>query len=98
MDIQELLRFMVAREASDLHLKAMRPPLLRLDQKLVQAGENPVSPDEIDLINGHLTATMADVPEVNNWSQALERPADRFPLINSTKSLIGHGLGAAGGL
>ncbi len=48
MDIQELLRFMVAREASDLHLKAMRPPLLRLDQKLVQAGEKPLTPDQIE--------------------------------------------------
>ena len=57
-----------------------------------------VGPEDVDLISGHLTATMADPQEVNNWSQALERPADRFPLINSTKSLIGHGLGAAGGL
>ncbi|MCZ6833478.1 MAG: PilT/PilU family type 4a pilus ATPase [Acidobacteria bacterium] len=48
MDIQELLRFMVAREASDLHLKAMRPPLLRLDQKLVPAGEKPLAPDQIE--------------------------------------------------
>jgi len=48
MNIQELLRFMVAREASDLHLKAMRPPLLRLDQKLVPAGEKPLPPEEIE--------------------------------------------------
>jgi len=39
---------MVAREASDLHLKAMRPPLLRLDQKLVPAGEKPLAPDQIE--------------------------------------------------
>ena len=39
---------MVAREASDLHLKAMRPPLLRLDQKLVPAGEKPLPPEEIE--------------------------------------------------
>ena len=32
------------------------------------------------------------------WSEALERPAQRFPLITATKSMIGHSLGAAGGL
>ena len=53
---------------------------------------------EIDLINGHLTATGADPREVENWSVALERGPDEFPLINSTKSMIGHGLGAAGAL
>ena len=29
MTIDDLLRFMVQQEASDLHLKPMRPPLLR---------------------------------------------------------------------
>jgi 3-oxoacyl-(acyl-carrier-protein) synthase len=52
----------------------------------------------IDAINGHLTGTFADPHEVRNWSRALERPPGDFPLINATKSLIGHGLGAAGGL
>lgn len=55
-------------------------------------------PSEIGLINGHLTATMADPFEVRNWSEALELSPERFPLIQSTKSLIGHGLGAAGGI
>ncbi|MEM9056838.1 MAG: beta-ketoacyl-[acyl-carrier-protein] synthase family protein, partial [Pseudomonadota bacterium] len=53
---------------------------------------------EVDAINGHLTATFADPKEIANWQTALEVPADRFPLINSTKSMIGHGLGAAGGI
>ena len=60
-----------------------------------QAG---IAPSEIDLINGHLTATMADVQELGNWGRALELPPEKLPRINSTKSLIGHGLGAAGGL
>jgi twitching motility protein PilT len=68
MEIQELLRFMVAREASDLHLKAMRPPLLRLDQKLVQAGENPVSPDEIEqMIMSILTPKQKQKLEEELW-------------------------------
>ena len=57
-----------------------------------------IGPDAIDAINGHLTATMADPLEVATWQRALGRPPGRFPLINSTKSLIGHGLGAAGGI
>jgi 3-oxoacyl-(acyl-carrier-protein) synthase len=57
-----------------------------------------ISPGEIDAVSGHLSATFADPHEVNNWSSALERgPAD-FPYINSTKSLIGHCLGAAGAI
>ncbi len=53
---------------------------------------------DIDLISGHLTATFADPHEVINWSAALDRGPDRFPRINSTKSMIGHCLGAAGAI
>ncbi len=54
--------------------------------------------DEIDAVNGHLTATFADPREVRNWAEALGcNPAD-IPLINSTKSMIGHCLGAAGAI
>jgi 3-oxoacyl-(acyl-carrier-protein) synthase len=52
----------------------------------------------IDLINGHLTATGADPSEVAAWADALEATPETFPVINSTKSMIGHGLGAAGAL
>ncbi len=57
-----------------------------------------LSPDDIDVVNGHLTATMADPLEVQNWASVLQRAPEDFPWINSTKSLIGHGLGAAGGM
>lgn len=53
---------------------------------------------DIDYVNGHLTATMADPIEVKNWSESLERPSSDFPYINSTKSMIGHALGASGAL
>jgi 3-oxoacyl-(acyl-carrier-protein) synthase len=53
---------------------------------------------EVDLINGHLTATMADPREVKSWQQALGVAAEDLPPINSTKSMIGHALGAAGGI
>ncbi|MBC2717326.1 MAG: beta-ketoacyl-[acyl-carrier-protein] synthase family protein [Desulfobacteraceae bacterium] len=61
-------------------------------------GDAGISPDEIDMINGHLTATFADPQEVINWSTALKRGPDNFPYINSTKSMIGHCLGAAGAI
>lgn len=57
-----------------------------------------IDPREIDYINGHLTATIADPLELRNWSKALGREAGDFPWINATKSLIGHSLGAAGAI
>ncbi|MEO8174590.1 MAG: beta-ketoacyl synthase N-terminal-like domain-containing protein, partial [Sediminibacterium sp.] len=55
-------------------------------------------PGSIDLICGHLTATMADKIEVSNWSTALNRKNGNFPYINSVKSMIGHCLSAAGSI
>jgi 3-oxoacyl-(acyl-carrier-protein) synthase len=53
---------------------------------------------EIDAINGHLTGTFADPYEIENWCAGLDVPLNELPPINATKSLIGHGLGAAGSL
>jgi 3-oxoacyl-(acyl-carrier-protein) synthase len=53
---------------------------------------------EVDLVNGHLTATGADPSEVAAWSDALGRGPDAFPVLTATKSLIGHTLGAAGAI
>ena len=55
-----------------------------------------IDPAQVDAINGHLTATYADPYEVKNWAEALERTPENFPYIQSTKSMIGHCLGAAG--
>ena len=68
----------------------------RCIQGALRAAE--IRPEKIDAINGHLTATMADPIEVDNWRAALETVPAKLPLINSTKSLIGHSLGAAGGI
>lgn len=53
---------------------------------------------QIDAISGHLSSTMADPVEVANWAIALNRKGSDFPTINSTKSLVGHCLGAAGAI
>ncbi len=57
-----------------------------------------VRADQVDAINGHLTATGADPKEVGAWAKALGREPGTLPPITATKSMIGHALGAAGGL
>ncbi len=57
-----------------------------------------INVDDIDLINGHLTATIKDPDEIENWSKALNRKGNHFPYIQSIKSMIGHCLAAAGAI
>jgi 3-oxoacyl-(acyl-carrier-protein) synthase len=57
-----------------------------------------IHPQSIDLVSGHLTATVADRHEIQNWSHALDRRGKNFPLTNSLKSMIGHCLSAAGSI
>ena len=47
MKLDQLLRFMTDKEASDLHLKPMRPPLLRIHGRLMPIEAEPLRPDEI---------------------------------------------------
>jgi len=60
---------------------------------LLNAG---VSGGEIDVVNGHLTATSKDGLEIANWTEALNRNGSDFPYINSLKSMTGHCLSASG--
>ena len=53
---------------------------------------------DIDVINGHLTATTKDALEIENWTKALNRNGKDFPYINSLKSMIGHSLSATGSM
>jgi 3-oxoacyl-(acyl-carrier-protein) synthase len=53
---------------------------------------------DIDYINGHLTATGGDAKEIENLLEGLRLPPEKLPWINSTKSMIGHTLGAAGAI
>lgn len=57
-----------------------------------------VGPEEIDAINGHLTATGKDALEIENWSIALGRRGKDFPYINALKSMIGHCLSGSGSI
>jgi len=57
-----------------------------------------ISSNEVDCINGHLTATIKDPMEINNWKEALGYSKENFPSINSLKSMTGHCLAAAGSI
>lgn len=57
-----------------------------------------ISSEEIDAINGHLTATSKDDLEIENWTKALQRNGNDFPFINSLKSMVGHCLTASGAI
>jgi len=57
-----------------------------------------ISKNDIDVINGHLTATAKDSIEIANWSEAMNRSGVDFPFMNSFKSLFGHCLAAAGSI
>jgi 3-oxoacyl-(acyl-carrier-protein) synthase len=54
--------------------------------------------NDIDVINGHLTATSKDSLEIINWSEALNRKGLDFPYINSLKSMVGHCISGAGSI
>jgi 3-oxoacyl-[acyl-carrier-protein] synthase II len=57
-----------------------------------------VRPTQVDYVNAHATSTpIGDAVEVKALRQLFKSRADRI-LVNATKSLIGHTLGAAGAL
>ena len=64
-----------------------------ITESLADAG---ITGADVDLISGHLTATIADKQEIMNWTKALGREGRDFPMVNSLKSMIGHCLSAAG--
>lgn len=57
-----------------------------------------VAPAEVDLINGHLTATAKDPDEIENWAAALGRKGKDFPYIHSLKAMVGHCISGAGSI
>lgn len=66
-----------------------------ISESLKEAG---VDASEIDYINGHLTATVKDPLEIENWSEALGRKGMDSPYINSLKGMTGHCLAASGSI
>jgi 3-oxoacyl-[acyl-carrier-protein] synthase II len=55
-----------------------------------------VNADSVNYVNAHATSTpLGDMAEVNAVKKVLNQPGK--VMMNATKSMIGHGLGAAGG-
>jgi 3-oxoacyl-(acyl-carrier-protein) synthase len=75
------------------------PNSVAVQKCIVDAIDNAgISANDIDAINGHLTATSKDGLEIKNWTEALNRNGTDFPFINSLKSTVGHCLSAAGSI
>ncbi|MEO0005191.1 MAG: beta-ketoacyl-ACP synthase II [candidate division WOR-3 bacterium] len=85
--------------ADGYHITAPDPDALgaalAMRQALNDAG---VQPEEVDYINAHGTSTpLNDASEVKAIMDVFGAHSGRL-VINSTKSMIGHGLGAAGAM
>jgi 3-oxoacyl-(acyl-carrier-protein) synthase len=78
-------------------LTAPNPVAVQKCIKTAMANAGIIAQD-VDAINGHLTATSKDSLEISNWSLALNRVGLDFPYINSLKSTVGHCLSAAGSI
>lgn len=64
--IDDLLRFMVQQKASDLHLKPMRPPLIRLNGKLLPLKTDPISAETIPkMVDEILTDRLSEILDRN---------------------------------
>ena len=50
MDLTRLLQSMKEKGASDMHLHAMSPPILRIDGKLMRTDDPPISIEEVDTV------------------------------------------------
>jgi len=62
LTIDNLLRFMVEQKASDLHIKPMRPPLMRLKGKLLPLKCDPINPDDVQkMLHGILNERLRTI-------------------------------------
>jgi len=48
LTLDNLLQYMVSQKASDLHLKPMRPPLLRIEDRLLPTQAPPLQPEDVE--------------------------------------------------
>ena len=79
---------------------SMTAPNTKAVQRCIEkaVSNSGIQKNDIDCINGHLTATTKDPIEILNWSTALEAIGNNFPYINSFKGLFGHCLAASGSI
>ena len=91
----ELVGFGMSSDAHHITAPNAEGPALALRHALADAGLNA---DEIDYVNAHGTSTpLGDANETNALKAVFGEHAKKL-VVNSTKSMTGHLLGAAGGV
>ena len=91
----ELVGFGMSSDAYHITAPNVDGPALAITRALKDAGLNP---DDVDYVNAHGTSTpLGDANETNAIKLALGDHAYKT-VVNSTKSMTGHLLGAAGGV
>ncbi len=91
----EIVGFGMSSDAYHITAPNADGPALAVNRALADAGLNP---QEIDYVNAHGTSTpLGDANETNALKLAFGDHAHKL-VVNSTKSMTGHLLGAAGGV
>jgi nodulation protein E len=91
----EIVGFGMSSDANDIVLPSQEGAASAMRACLVDAG---LAPEEVDYINAHGTGTTVnDITETEAIRAVFGRHAERLA-VSSTKSLHGHGLGAAGAI
>jgi twitching motility protein PilT len=62
VEINDLLRMVVERDASDLHISVGRPPTIRIDGRLENLSSEPLTPEDSEAL---MAAITPDRPSVN---------------------------------
>ena len=94
MHIQDLLSLCVERKASDLHLSAGMPPLLRIDGDLEPINEQPLSSEQLTEASGEVANAAADstAPDVGEADFCVELPGLARFRVNSFRQERGPAL------
>ncbi len=91
----EIIGFGMSSDASDIVLPSLEGAADAMSACLADAG---LAPEEVDYINAHGTGTTVnDITETRAIREVFRGHAERLA-VSSTKSLHGHGLGAAGAI
>ncbi|MBI1390222.1 MAG: PilT/PilU family type 4a pilus ATPase [bacterium] len=56
--MDDLLKIVVERDASDLHLRVGRPPVIRIDGRLEDLGNEPLTPDDTEYLMASISPDM----------------------------------------
>ncbi|MBD3265239.1 type IV pili twitching motility protein PilT, partial [bacterium] len=56
--MEDLLKIVVERDASDLHIRVGRPPVIRVDGRLEDLGNEPLTPDDTEYLMNSISPDM----------------------------------------